>query len=67
MLLAAGLAPAQSTPETAGCEISSISFKGNATLGKNELLTQMTTKETPGFFNKFLYNTISEKLGRNPG
>ena len=64
MLLAAGLAPAQSTPETAGCEISSISFKGNATLGKNELLTQMTTKETPGFFNKFLYNTISEKLGR---
>jgi outer membrane protein assembly factor BamA len=24
----------------------------------------MATRETPGFFNKFLYSTISEKLGR---
>jgi len=36
----------------------------DATLTKNELLAQMATRETPGFLNKFLHNTISEKLGR---
>ncbi len=46
------------------CEISSIRFEGNATLATNDLRTQLSTRETPGFFNKFLYNSISEKLGR---
>jgi outer membrane protein assembly factor BamA len=45
-------------------EISSITFDGNATLRRDELLAQISTKETPGFFNRFLHNSISEKLGR---
>jgi outer membrane protein insertion porin family len=45
-------------------EVNSIEFEGNDILGTNELLRQMVTIETPGFLNKFLYNTISERLGR---
>jgi outer membrane protein insertion porin family len=45
-------------------EISSIEFEGNRTIGSGELLARMETKETPGFFDRFLYNTISERLGR---
>jgi outer membrane protein assembly factor BamA len=45
-------------------EIASISFEGNETLPASELRPLLATRETPGFFNKFLYNSISEKLGR---
>ncbi|HEX9006698.1 MAG TPA: POTRA domain-containing protein, partial [Bacteroidota bacterium] len=45
-------------------EIGSIHFEGNATLSSAELRQQLATRETPGFFNKFLYKSISEKLGR---
>ncbi len=55
---------AQSLPGPQKFEITSIAFVGNSTLAKNELLAQMLTTETPGFLNKFLHNTISEKLGR---
>ncbi|HEX7572256.1 MAG TPA: BamA/TamA family outer membrane protein [Bacteroidota bacterium] len=55
---------AQSSPGSQKFEITSIAFEGNSTLAKNELLAQMLTRETPGFLNKFLHNTISEKLGR---
>lgn len=69
LLLAAALllnaaASAQSVPGPRRYEIASIGFEGNASLGRNELLAQLTTKETPGFFARFLHNTISEKLGR---
>jgi outer membrane protein assembly factor BamA len=43
-------------------EINSISFDGNESLRRDELLAQISTRETPGFFNKFLHD-ISEKLG----
>jgi outer membrane protein assembly factor BamA len=56
-------APAQMTAP-AGFELASIAFEGNATLSRNELVSQLVSKETPGFFSKFLHNTISEKLGR---
>ena len=49
-------------PEQA--EISTLNFEGNTTLTTSELRAQMETRETPGFFNKFLFHTISEKLGR---
>lgn len=45
-------------------EISSITFEGNESFTASELLGQMTTRETPGGFNKFLYANISERLGR---
>jgi len=55
---------AQNTPGLQKFEVSSISFEGNTTLGRSELLAKMASKESPSFFNKFLFNTISEKLGR---
>jgi outer membrane protein assembly factor BamA len=45
-------------------EIQSISFEGNDTFSNAELLALLQTQETPGFLNKFLYNSISEQLGR---
>jgi outer membrane protein insertion porin family len=55
---------AQSLPATQKFEVTAITFQGNRALAENELLAQMTTRVTPGFLNKFLHNTISEKLGR---
>jgi outer membrane protein assembly factor BamA len=66
-VIAAGLASpleAQSPLGGQRFEITSIAFQGNSTLTVNELLSQMATRVTPGFLNKFLHNTISEKLGR---
>lgn len=45
-------------------EISNVLFEGNNAFGASELRAQLSTKETPGFFNKFLNKSISEKLGR---
>lgn len=45
-------------------EIRSILFEGNETFSNSELMLIMQTRETPGFFDKFLYNNISERLGR---
>jgi outer membrane protein insertion porin family len=45
-------------------EITSIRFDGNESLPTSELRAILVMRETPGFFNKFLYNSISEKLGR---
>lgn len=61
---AAGPSDAQISAGPQKFEIASIAFEGNSTLTRNELLAQMMTRETPGFLNKFLYSTISEKLGR---
>jgi outer membrane protein assembly factor BamA len=44
-------------------EIASVEFDGNETFSNSELLQLMQTKPTPGFLNKFLYKTISERLG----
>jgi outer membrane protein assembly factor BamA len=57
-------AHAQTLPVSPRYEISSVSFAGNATLAQKELLAQIGTRESPGFFSKFLHNSISEKLGR---
>ena len=45
-------------------EIRSIDFEGNDALSNSQLSGHILTKETPGVINKFLYNTISERLGR---
>lgn len=45
-------------------EITGIAIEGNETFSTTELRQQMTTRETPGWFNKFLYSSISERLGR---
>ncbi len=45
-------------------EIASIRFEGNESFSNNELIQQIQTRETPGFINKFLHNSISERLGR---
>jgi outer membrane protein assembly factor BamA len=44
-------------------EITSVNFEGNASFTADELRAQITTRETPGWFNKFLYSSISERLG----
>jgi outer membrane protein insertion porin family len=45
-------------------EVSSITFEGNRVLTTTELSNQMLTRETPGWLGKFLYNSISERMGR---
>jgi outer membrane protein insertion porin family len=45
-------------------EINSLDFEGNNSLPTSELRSLLVTRETPGWLNKFLYNSISEKLGR---
>lgn len=44
-------------------EIAAVEFDGNETFSNSELQHVMQTKVTPGFFNKFLYKNISERLG----
>lgn len=57
---AAGVQYRPGTP----AEINSISFEGNDELSESELRSQLRTRETPGFFSKFLRSAISENLGR---
>ena len=57
-------AAAQEGEHPGEAEVSSIDIEGNSAIGTNELQAQMQTRETPGFLNKFLYHTISIKLGR---
>jgi outer membrane protein insertion porin family len=64
LIVAATASAAQPSVQNSGYEISSIRFAGNETLSRNELIAQMTTRETPGFFSKFLHYSISEKVGR---
>ncbi len=45
-------------------EITSLDFTGNETVATNELLSFISTKETPGALSKFLYKNISEGLGK---
>lgn len=54
--------PAQGS--NAQFEVRTIRFEGNETFSNTELMQVMQTRETPGFFDKFLYNSISERLGR---
>ena len=55
---------AQAQPIAKEFEIKSIVLDGNETFGSNELLLLLQTKTTPGFFNKFLYGSVSDRLGR---
>jgi outer membrane protein assembly factor BamA len=55
---------AQDLEEEGSFELNSIGFDGNDNLGTNELLGQLITRETPGFFNRFLHYSISDRLGR---
>jgi len=62
--LSAAQASAQTVTGDQPYEISSVEFEGNATFSASELRAQFATRETPGFFNKFLFHSISEQLGR---
>ena len=53
---------AQQAPEGQRYEINDIRFEGNTTLTGSQLMRQMSSKETPGFMNKFLHS-ISEQIG----
>lgn len=68
LVCACAISPAApaNTQQSAGrqLEISSITIEGNESFTTGELRAQMTTRETPGWFNKFLYSSISERLGR---
>jgi outer membrane protein assembly factor BamA len=55
---------AQDSDEEGSFEINSITFDGNDLLGTGKLLGQIVTRETPGFFNRFLHYSISDRLGR---
>ncbi len=50
--------------EGSAYEVGAILFEGNEELTASELRNQMSTKETPGGFTKFLYSDISKVLGR---
>jgi outer membrane protein assembly factor BamA len=45
-------------------EVGAILFEGNEELTVSELSNQISTKQTPGGFTKFLYDNISTVLGR---
>jgi translocation and assembly module TamA len=62
LLVACLSARAQELPT--GPEIRALDFEGNDALPTSQLETQVTTRETPGFLNKFLHSSISEALGR---
>lgn len=55
---------AQDSNEEGSFEINSIAFEGNDQVGSSELAGQLLTRETPGFFNRFLHYSISDRLGR---
>lgn len=55
---------AQDSNEEGSFEINSVEFDGNDHIGTSELVSQILTRETPGFFNRFLYYSISDRLGR---
>ncbi len=59
--LAAGSAPQDASGNP---EIRDIAFEGNRGFSTPELRALIQIRESPGFLNKFFYNTISEKLGR---
>ena len=63
-VIVAPAAWAQHSSETGSYEIRSVDFEGNDNIGTSELRTQIATRETPGFLNRFLYYSISDKLGR---
>ena len=67
LLLAAlfcSAARAQNPAEEESPEINSISFEGNDQVSSGDLLKRLGTRETPGFLNRFLYYSISDRLGR---
>jgi outer membrane protein insertion porin family len=51
-------------PSPVRYEVASIIFEGNQIITSTELSAQMLTRETPGWLGKFLFNSISERLGR---
>ncbi|HCV41947.1 MAG TPA: hypothetical protein DGH68_00565 [Bacteroidetes bacterium] len=55
---------AQRSDEEGGFEVTSVTVNGNDHFSSGELLAQLVTRETPGFFNRFLYYSISDRLGR---
>jgi len=55
--------PPSQTASSDGFEISSVTLQGNAELSTDDLKAVMSTRGTPGSFNKFL-NSISDALGR---
>jgi outer membrane protein insertion porin family len=58
------VASAQEKGETTRYEIESITIEGNRVVSQNDILAQLLTRETPGWVLKFLYHSISERLGR---
>jgi outer membrane protein assembly factor BamA len=64
LVFLAGSIRAQESETEGSFEISSIDFEGNRYVGSSELLAQLVTRETPGFFNRFLYYSINDHLGR---
>jgi outer membrane protein insertion porin family len=45
-------------------EITSLSIEGNKAVSTNDIRAQILTRESPGWLGKFLYHSISERLGR---
>ncbi len=68
MLLVAQVAHASVDPgdeqHEGVAEVMAIRFVGNSSFSVAELSEQLSMRETPGFLKKFLYKSISEKLGR---
>ena len=56
--------PAQTPTGGGSFEINSIDIEGNDHVGSGELLSRLGTRETPGFLNRFLHYSISDRLGR---
>jgi outer membrane protein insertion porin family len=63
LLLCSCAASAQPLRQPTGFEITSLRFSGTGSFSDNDLRAQLTTRESPGWLNKFLYHSISEKLG----
>jgi outer membrane protein assembly factor BamA len=44
-------------------QITSLSIEGNSLVSANDIRSQLLTRETPGWLGRFLYHSISERLG----
>jgi outer membrane protein assembly factor BamA len=50
--------------QTVRFEITSLSIEGNTVVSTNDIRSQLLTRESPGWLGRFLYHSISERLGR---
>lgn len=66
LLVPLSLFSQQTSASDSKFEIRKVVFYGVETVDEDDLEEIITTKESPGWFSQFLYNTLGEKFGSKP-